>query len=199
MYQLDRSIKIAHPENPYAKPTSNGIVPRRKFIQQHGFIEPNSLFNEYLDRDKVRLLDRTQRAFISEKLPMNDNQPSSNLEREFLVPLGVLQQKYSRFPDIAEVPGGIIREGALQYKPTPDEEKARAQMMFTMAEVEHPFEGDGVRLKPQTTIQPVITPLNPPVVVRPPEPKKRTMDDIAKELTATIDWAKNLKKNLVKV
>ena len=166
--------------------TSNGIAPRRKFIQQHGFIEPSSPFNEYLDRDKVRILDRTQRAFISEKLPLNENQPSSNLEREFLVPLGVLQQKYSRFPNIAEVPGGIIREGALQYEPTPDEEEARAQMMYTMAETEHPFEGDGVRLRPQATIRPVRTPLNPPVVVRPPDTVKRTMSEVYKDLTASM-------------
>ncbi len=176
MNQLDKSIKIAHPENPYARPTSNGVVPRRKFIQQHGFVTPNSLFNESIDHGKAFILDRTQRAFISEKLPLRPNQPASDLERELLVPLGALQKKYSKWPNISEVPTGVIREGALQIDPEPDVVEAKERILTSMREAETPFEQPESDPPPQAYIKPVKTAFVPAVNVRPPVPPIKTID-----------------------
>lgn len=180
MNQLDKSIKIAHPENPYARPTSNGIVPRRKFIQQHGFVTPNSLFNESLDRGKVSILNRTQRAFISEKLPMHVNQPSSDLERELLVPMGALQQKYSRWPNIVEVPSGVIRQGSLQLEPEPDVPEAKERIMAAMTEAETPFEQPEPVPPPQAYVKPVKSAFVPTVNLRPPEAGVKTIGSMFK-------------------
>ena len=111
---IDNTLLHANPNSPYVAPTSNGIV-RRGYIQQHGFVTPNSHFNHELDKDKVRLLGSYQRALISEQLPMSQHQPSSHLERELLVPLGQLQTMFNQYPNIARVPGGLVREGAVKY------------------------------------------------------------------------------------
>ena len=50
-------------------------------------------------------------------------QPTAEMEREFLVPLGALQEKFSRYPNIARVPNNIVREGSLQLEATPVEKQ----------------------------------------------------------------------------
>ena len=118
---IDKTLVTAHPNSPYVAPTSIGRV-RKGIIQQHGFVTPNSAFNQYLDRDKVRLLNAYERNIISEKLPLKTMQPTAEREREFLVPLGALQAKYSRHPNILRVPGGVIRQGSVQVEASPTQD-----------------------------------------------------------------------------
>jgi hypothetical protein len=119
---IDNTLLHANPNSPYVQPTSQGVV-RRGYLQQHGFVTPNSHFNHELDKDKVRLLGSYQRALISEQLPMSQHQPSSHHERELLVPLGQLQTMFNQHPNIARVPGGLVRQGSVKYEEPPMEDE----------------------------------------------------------------------------
>ena len=120
---IDTSARHANPESPYVLPSAVGGV-RRGYIQQHGEVAPNSQFNAYLDGDRVRYLGAHERMEINQRLPMSDNQPSSILARELLVPLGALQARYNADPTIGvvRVPNAIVRQGAVEYTPTPIED-----------------------------------------------------------------------------
>lgn len=117
---IDTSVKQANPESAYVEPSAVGGV-RRGYIQQHGFVQPNSMFNRHLDGDKARFLGAQERMEINQRLPMSDHQPSSHLARELLVPLGALQAKYNADPTIGvvRVPNAIARQGAVEYESTP--------------------------------------------------------------------------------
>lgn len=138
---IDKSLAFSAGRPPQMK--------TRGIIQQHGFVTPNSLFDEYLDRDRVRMLSGYDRAVLGERLPLKEHHPASAMEREFLVPLGHLQEKYSHPLDLRRVPGGVIREGLQEADPTPEDAEydrsmaaMRARIAGIIADDTKAFEGE---------------------------------------------------------
>ena len=105
--QLNPDRKIAHRGNPYQSPTSNGRV-RKGHISTQGFITPNSLGARIIDADRIRLLNSYDIKILNEKTPLRPMPPNQIEAYKTLLPLGILQDRMSQFPFIANTPGGFI-------------------------------------------------------------------------------------------
>ena len=106
-FQINREKKVAHRGNIYGKPSSNGFV-RKGHMSTTGFITPNSLGAKIIDGDRVRFLNKYDRAVLGSKIPLQAQPPSQQEANKVLLPLGLLQDAQSQFPFIARVPTNFV-------------------------------------------------------------------------------------------
>jgi len=106
-FQINRDKKVAHRGTIYGRPSSNGFV-RKGHMSTTGFITPNSLGAKIIDADRIRFLNRYDRAILGSKIPLQSQPPSQQEANKVLLPLGLLQDAQTQFPFIARIPTNFV-------------------------------------------------------------------------------------------